>query len=116
MRLRISIRGCVRPSVGRSVPSYFRTPNMAVFECEKSSTDIVNNGTMSDDEVVASDVPPRYLFTASSRHDHRRHYHLQWRCPLLRQKHWETERRQKGKFDYEYAKILAENEVHKKKE
>ena len=37
-------------------------PNMAVFECEKSSTDIINNGTMSADEVVASDVPPRYLF------------------------------------------------------
>ena len=30
---------------------------MAVFESEKSSTDIVNNGTMTDDEVVASDVP-----------------------------------------------------------
>ena len=25
-------------------------------------TDIVNNGTMSVDEVVASDVPQRYLF------------------------------------------------------
>ena len=47
----------VRPSVHPSVPSYFRTPNMAVFEGEKSSTDIVNNGTMSEDEVVASDVP-----------------------------------------------------------
>ena len=39
MRLRISIRGCVRPSVGpsvgRSVPSYFQTPNMAVFEGKK---------------------------------------------------------------------------------
>ena len=34
---------------------------MPVFEGEKSSTDIVNNGTMSDDEVVASDVRPRYL-------------------------------------------------------
>ena len=35
---------------------------MAVVEGEKSSTDIAYNGTMSDDEVVASDVPPRYLF------------------------------------------------------
>ena len=35
---------------------------MAVFEGRKSSTDIVNNGIMSADEVVASDVPPRYLF------------------------------------------------------
>ena len=66
MRLRISIRGRVRPSVGPSVgwsvPSYFRTPNMAVFEGKKSSNDILNDGIMSDDEVVASDVPPRYLF------------------------------------------------------
>ena len=36
---------------------------MALFECEKSSTDILNNGTMSDDEVAAFDVPPRYLFS-----------------------------------------------------
>ena len=35
---------------------------MAVFEGKKSSNDILNNGTMSADEVVASDVPPRYLF------------------------------------------------------
>ena len=35
---------------------------MVVFEREKSSTNMVNNGTMSDDEVAASDVPPRYLF------------------------------------------------------
>ena len=34
---------------------------MALLECEKSSADIINNGTMSDDEVVASDVPPQYL-------------------------------------------------------
>ena len=34
---------------------------MAVFEGKKSSNDIINSGTMSDDEVVASDVPPRYL-------------------------------------------------------
>ena len=35
---------------------------MAVFEGKKSSNDIINNDTISDDEVVASDVPPRYLF------------------------------------------------------
>ena len=29
--------------------------NLTVFESE-------NSGTMSDDEVVASDAPPRYLF------------------------------------------------------
>ena len=34
---------------------------MAVFEDKKSSNDIIINDTMSDDEVVASDVPPRYL-------------------------------------------------------
>ena len=55
-------RPSVRRSVRRSVPPYFRTTNMAVFEGKKSSNDIINNGTMSDDEVVASFVPPRYLF------------------------------------------------------
>ena len=35
---------------------------MAVFEGKKSSNDILNTGIMSDDGVVASDVPPRYLF------------------------------------------------------
>ena len=35
---------------------------MAVFEDKMSSNDIIINDTMSDDEVVASDVPPRYLF------------------------------------------------------
>ena len=35
---------------------------MAIFEGEKLSNDIINNDTMSDDEVVASYVPPRYLF------------------------------------------------------
>ena len=35
---------------------------MAVFEGKKSSNDILNDGIMSDDEVIASDVPPRYLF------------------------------------------------------
>ena len=35
---------------------------MAVFEGKKSSNDIINNDAMNDDEVVASYVPPRYLF------------------------------------------------------
>ena len=39
---------------------------MALFECEKSSTDIINNGTISDDKVVASDTPPWYLFKVFS--------------------------------------------------
>ena len=30
---------------------------MAIFEGKKSSNDITNNDTMSDDEVVASSVP-----------------------------------------------------------
>ena len=34
---------------------------MAGLEGKKSSIDIINNGTISDDGVVASDVPPRYL-------------------------------------------------------
>ena len=52
----------VRPSVRPSVPCYFRTTNMANFEDKKSSNDIINNNTTSEDEVVASYVPPRYLF------------------------------------------------------
>ena len=35
---------------------------MAVFGGKKSSNDIINNDTISGDEVVASYVPPRYLF------------------------------------------------------
>ena len=57
-----SIRRSVGPSVGPPVLRYFRATNMAVFEGKKSSNGIINNGTMSDDEIVASDVPPRYLF------------------------------------------------------
>ena len=50
---------------------------MTVFEGIRSLTDIVNNGTMSADEVVASDVPPRYLFDATT--------HLYIRsCPSIR--------------------------------
>ena len=40
---------------------------MAVFEGEKLLSEIVNNGRMSDDEVVASDVPPRYLLSSYHR-------------------------------------------------
>ena len=35
---------------------------MAVFDGKKLSNDIINNDTMSDDGVVASYIPPRYLF------------------------------------------------------
>ena len=35
---------------------------MANFEGKKTSNNVKNNDTMSDDEVVASCVPPRYLF------------------------------------------------------
>ena len=77
MRLRISIRGRVRPSVRLSVcPVLFSKVKSThtrrilcrvsgLVETEKSSEDITNNGTVSDDEVVASDVPPRYLFIES---------------------------------------------------
>ena len=61
MRLRISIKGCVRPSVGpsvrRSVPYYFRRTKIVVFEGQKSSNVIKNDDTMSEGEVVASHVP-----------------------------------------------------------
>ena len=50
------------PSVRRSVPCYFRTTKYAVFDSKKFVSDNIYNDTMSDDEVVASDVPPRYLF------------------------------------------------------
>ena len=50
---------------------------MAAFEGKKSDNDIIINDTMSDDGVVASDVPPRYLLDAPS--------HLCKRsCPLVR--------------------------------
>ena len=35
---------------------------MSVVEGKELSSDILINDTISDDEVVASDVPPRYLF------------------------------------------------------
>ena len=57
MRQSILIRGRVRPFVRRSVPYYFQETNMAVFEGEKSSNEIINNDMISDDEVVASYVP-----------------------------------------------------------
>ena len=56
MRLRISKRGRVRPSVGPSV-GLSRTANMTTFEGRKSSNDIKIIDTVRDDEEVASDVP-----------------------------------------------------------
>ena len=53
----------VRRFVRRSVPCYFRKTNMVIYEGKKSSNDIINNDTMSDDQVVASYVPPRNLFS-----------------------------------------------------
>ena len=66
MQLRISLRGHACPSVGPSVPCYYWTINMAVFESKKSSKDIKINDTISDDEVVASDVPPHCLFNETT--------------------------------------------------
>ena len=63
MRLRISIRGRIRPSVRLSRV----ISNMAVFEGKESSNDKINNDKMSDDGVVASDVPSRFLFSSLSR-------------------------------------------------
>ena len=39
------------------------------FEDRKSSNDIINNATMSDDEVVASYGPPRSLFLKNKHHN-----------------------------------------------
>ena len=47
------------PSVRRSV--LLSNDEYGRFEGKKSSNDIIINDTMSDDEVVASDVPPQYL-------------------------------------------------------
>ena len=55
-----SVRPYGRPSVPRSVPCRFLTTKHAVFEGEKFVND---NGAMSDDEVVASDVTPLYLLS-----------------------------------------------------
>ena len=54
MRLRISKRGRVRLYV-----CYFQTMKNTVFEGRESVNDIINNDTMSDDEVVPYNVPPR---------------------------------------------------------
>ena len=67
MRPRISIRDHVRPLVcpflSPSVCSMlFSNNKYAVIEGKKSSNDIIINDTISDHEVVASDIPPRYLF------------------------------------------------------
>ena len=39
---------------------------MAIFRSKETSNDITINDAMGDDEVVASDVPPRYLFLSLS--------------------------------------------------
>ena len=58
-----SVRPSVRPSVGPSVPFYFQKSIMAVLKGEEISNDIKNNGKISEDEEVASDVPSRHLFS-----------------------------------------------------
>ena len=58
----MSVLPSVRPYVRPYVPCSFRKTIVAVFEGRKSSDEVIINKTMSDDEVVASDVPPRYLF------------------------------------------------------
>ena len=62
MRLRISIRGRVRPPARPSIPWCFRTTNMAVFVGKDLSNDIIINDSMRNDQVVASYVPPHYSF------------------------------------------------------
>ena len=57
----VYIRGHVRPSVGPCIPHYFQTTNLGIFECRKSANDIIDNDKMSDDKVVSSDIPSRYL-------------------------------------------------------
>ena len=52
-----SIRRLVHPSVHSYVQCFFQTTNMAVFENKKSSNNIIINDAMSDNEVVAPDVP-----------------------------------------------------------
>ena len=56
-----SLRGRVRPSVHWSVSRSVRLFPV-IFKGKKSSTYVKNNGTISDDKVVVSHVPPRYLF------------------------------------------------------
>ena len=66
-RSRPSVHPLIRRSVSPSVrPVLFSKDKYGRFERNRSSNDIVNNDTMSDDEEVASDVPPRYLFDFDS--------------------------------------------------
>ena len=54
-------RSCpsVNPSVPPSLcPVLFANDDKRLFLNKKSSNDIINNDTMSNDEVVISDVPP----------------------------------------------------------
>ena len=57
---RPSIGPSVGPIVRPSVPRYFQILKIEVLEFGKSCN-TKNNDTMSDDEVVASFVPPRYF-------------------------------------------------------
>ena len=61
--VRPSVRPSDRPSVRPSVPCYFRKTKIVDFEDRKSLNDVINNATMSDDEVVTSYGPPRSLFS-----------------------------------------------------
>ena len=56
------VRPSVCPSVGASVPCYFRMTKIDDFDKEIYLNDKINNATISDDEVVASYGPPRSLF------------------------------------------------------
>ena len=65
MRLQIPIKRRVRPSDCRSVrasPVLFERGKSQFFQVGKSSNDMINNVTMNDDEVVASNVSQWYLF------------------------------------------------------
>ena len=65
MSVRLSVALSVGPSIGWSVrpyvPGYFLRTNKNISEGKNLSNDIIIIETMSDDEVVASDLPPRYL-------------------------------------------------------
>ena len=52
------------PPVRPYVPCYIQT-NMTVFEGKKSSINFINE-TMSDDEVVVANLPPRYLLPSKT--------------------------------------------------
>ena len=59
--MRLRIRGRVRPPVYPSVPRYFRKSKNVKSKPENVVKDMINNDTISDDEVFASNVPPWYI-------------------------------------------------------